>query len=61
MKQQKLIQVSLSNDVGDNECVELAVKQYLKDGWVIVSYQVCPRDGDYAYDVNVVVLLEKGQ
>lgn len=61
MKQQKLIQVSLRNDVGTYGCLcfELDVKQYLIDGWVIVSYQVCPRGGDYGHHVDVVVLLEK--
>ena len=59
MKQQKLIQVRLDEDLEGNTCIELAIEKYLNAGWVIASYQVCPVGGEYSSNGNVVILLEK--
>lgn len=59
-KQQKLIHVNL--EWRDDDSDELA-QEYLNEGWVIISYQVCPKctgcDYDRAYSGDVVILLEK--
>lgn len=59
MKQQKLLQINLQWRMVPNECLELSVQDYLNKGWVIVSYQVCPKGGASGYPGDIVVLLEK--
>lgn len=57
MKLQKLVQVPLINMNSSIDSAELSLQNYLNEGWVIVSYKICPRTDNCAGDV--VVLLEK--
>ena len=57
MKQQKLVYVSTGICDAYVEPEELPLQKYLNDGWRIVSYQPV---GNGNGDINVVVLLEKG-